>query len=155
YFQIELRPLLTFSDGTPLNGQDVVRSILRSQSASSLLAELGKPTSSRSQPLLIRVPKIQSSSLSATDLAVLLSSPRTAILPEKFSATSPIGCGALKAKLINGRLTLTRNDRAPRGGSFLETIEMRSVSITDALRAFESRSADVGFLGRGLHQPRK
>lgn len=155
FFQVELRPELKFSDGSSLTAREVVSSILRSQSLSSQLVGLGKPTASRTNPLIVHFPKPKGSQLTENDLALELARPRSAIVPLSFSPTTPVGCGALKVTRIGPRLTLSRNELAPRGGSFLATVEIRSVSVTDALRAFESRSVDLGFLGKGLHRPRK
>ncbi len=154
YFQIELRPSLKFSDGSQLTAREVVSSIVRSQSLSSQLSVLGRPTSVRSEPLIVRFPKSKTSQLTSNDLALELANPRSAIVPLNFSPEAPVGCGALKVARMGSGLALSRNEQAPRGGSYLDAVEIRSVTVTDALRAFESRTVDLGFLGKGLHRPR-
>jgi peptide/nickel transport system substrate-binding protein len=52
-------------------------------------------------------------------------------------------------------MILERNERAARGAAFLESIEVQSAAtLAEALRAFETGDADVGWLGAGLHHPR-
>lgn len=51
-------------------------------------------------------------------------------------------------------ITLKRNKRAPRGGSFLDRVALKRGAVGDGLRDFEVRAADVSWFGRGLHVPR-
>ncbi|HEX6275811.1 MAG TPA: hypothetical protein VFZ53_22370, partial [Polyangiaceae bacterium] len=84
-----------------------------------------------------------------------LASPLTAIVPRGFSSLVPDGTGAFRATLARGELVLVRNPNAARGAAFLERVEVRAArDLADALRAFESGLADLGWLGSGLHRPR-
>jgi peptide/nickel transport system substrate-binding protein len=50
---------------------------------------------------------------------------------------------------------LSRNVRAANGPSFLDEIRVSAATdLADSLRAFESGTDDIGFLGSGLHEPR-
>jgi len=88
-------------------------------------------------------------------LARALTSPLTAIVPRNFSPVVPDGTGAFKATLGTGTLTLTRNESAARAAAFLDRIELaRAADLAEALRAFETGSVDVGWLGNGLYRAR-
>src|SRR5690606_32537290 len=50
---------------------------------------------------------------------------------------------------------LTRNPYAARGPAFLDQLEVRSArDLADALRQFEAGQCNLGWFGRGLHEPR-
>ncbi|HEU5073954.1 MAG TPA: ABC transporter substrate-binding protein [Polyangiaceae bacterium] len=88
-------------------------------------------------------------------LANTLSSPITAIVPQGFTSLRPDGTGAYQALVARDGITLTRNDNAARGAAFLDRIRAEPArDLSDALRAFETGDADIGWLGKGLHEPR-
>ena len=88
-------------------------------------------------------------------LVSTLSSPITAIVPQGFTSLRPDGTGAYQALVTQDGLTLTRNDNAARGGAFLDRVRAEPArDLSDALRSFETGDADIGWLGKGLHEPR-
>lgn len=81
-----------------------------------------------------------------------LSSPLTAIVPAGFAASAPDGTGPFRAERRGSTLALVRNDRAVRGPSCLDAIELASApDLSASLRAFEAGTDDLGWLGLGLH----
>jgi peptide/nickel transport system substrate-binding protein len=150
--RIALRPGLTTASGKKLESRDAVFSLERARKGGggSVLAELGAPALDPKDRLAFTMPQSD-----ATRVAFALASPLTAIVPRGFSPGAPDGTGAFRATLGRGELVLTRNPNAARGGAFLERVEVRAArDLADALRAFESNLADVGWLGSGLHRPR-
>jgi peptide/nickel transport system substrate-binding protein len=150
--RIALRPGLTTAAGKRLEARDVIFSLDRAKRSGgvAVLAELGAPALDPKDRLALFMPEGD-----ATRVAVALSSPLTAVVPRGFSPAAPDGTGAFRATLARGELLLARNPNAARGGSFLERVEVRAArDLADALRAFESDLADVGWLGSGLHRPR-
>jgi peptide/nickel transport system substrate-binding protein len=150
--RVVLRPGLVTAAGKRLDAKDVVFSLDRAKKAggAAMLAELEKPMLDAKDPLALVLPTRDPSKLAAA-----LASPVTAIVPRGFSPISPDGTGAFRATLGRDELVLERNVNAARGGAFLERIEVRKAQgLADALRAFESDRADVGWLGSGLHRPR-
>lgn len=150
--RIGLRAGLVTSSGKRLDAKDVVFSLERARKSGgvSVLGELSKPALDPKDPL--------SFFFSGSDglrVATALASPLCAIVPRGFSALAPDGTGAFRATLGRGELVLSRNPNAARGSAFLERIEVRAArDLADALRAFESDLADLGWLGSGLHRPR-
>jgi peptide/nickel transport system substrate-binding protein len=150
--RIVLRSGLATAAGKRIDAVDVAMSLDRSKKAggAAVLGEFGKAVAVKDDPLAVFV-----QATDATRLAVALASPLTAIVPRGFSPLAPDGTGAFRATLRRGELVLTRNANAARGPAFLERIEVRAArDLADALRAFESNLADVGWLGSGLHRPR-
>jgi peptide/nickel transport system substrate-binding protein len=150
--RIALRPGLVTATGKRLDARDVVFSLERAKrnGGVAVLAELGKPVPDPKDPLSIFF-----LGNDASRIAAALASPVTAVVPRGFSALAPDGTGAFRATLGPGELVLSRNANAARGSAFLERIEIRAArDLADALRAFESDLADVGWLGSGLHRPR-
>jgi hypothetical protein len=91
----------------------------------------------------------------ATQLAIALAHPMTALVPRGFSPTRPDGTGPFRARPVGDGILLEQNPRAARGSAFLDAISVRrAVDLADALRAFEAGEADVGWLASGLHQAR-
>ena len=149
--RVRLRPDLVTAAGKPLLAADVRSSLQRSLSmgAHALLAGAA-PRLDAKDPLLLHF-----TGASSDALAQSLATPLLAIVPRGFSPVSPDATGAFAARLEPGLLLLSRNLNAARGPAFLDRIEVRTVvDLADALRAFETGSADVGWLGNGLHQPR-
>jgi peptide/nickel transport system substrate-binding protein len=146
---IELRPYMQFSSGRPVDANAVVASLNRSQRLSSTLKTLGAATIQRGNRLALSLPPSD-----PQKLARLLSSPRSAVLPPDYSPESPDACGAFRVTRSGSQVVLLRNERAPRGAAFLDRITLTTASISDCLREFEAKRADVGFLGAGLHHDR-
>src|SRR5262249_2811048 len=95
-------------------------------------------------------------SVDPSRLARVLASPLCALLPRGYSPTTPDRTGAFLAGLSPSQLPLTRNLNAARGASFLDGIEVRRAEdLKSSLRAFEAERCDVGWLGLGLHEPRR
>jgi hypothetical protein len=84
-----------------------------------------------------------------------LASPVVAMVPPRFSPERPAGTGPLRAELQPGGLLLTRNTLAAGSPAFLDVIEVRrATDLVTSLRAFESGTDDLGWLGSFLHEPR-
>jgi peptide/nickel transport system substrate-binding protein len=150
--RVTLRPNLVSGRGAAMDARDVLFSLSRTESrgGAALLAASGKPTPDPGDPLAVLFPARDPS-----QLAVLLASPLTAIVPRRFSRTQPDGTGAFVADISRDRLVLRRNANAARGASFLDRIEVSpATDLRDALRAFEAGETDVSWLGEFLHKPR-
>lgn len=88
-------------------------------------------------------------------LARTLASPLTALLSPQATAKDTLGLGPFRGQLTGSRATLNRNPHAARGLPFLDRIELRRApSLSDALRDFEAHQNNLGWFGRGLHEPR-
>jgi peptide/nickel transport system substrate-binding protein len=150
--RVVLRPGLVTARGRALDGADVVWSLERARKlgARPLLAGFGPVRRVRNDPLAVEV-----SGATPDDLADALASPVCALVPKTFSAAKPDGTGAFRADPSVSGLSLVRNERAARGPSFLDRIDVRKAGdLAAGLRAFESGDSDVGFLGAGLHRRR-
>jgi len=89
-------------------------------------------------------------------IAEALCSPLCAVVPRTFSSQKPDGAGPFVAELNDNRLRLRRSLTAARGPAYLDSIEVQSSSnLAEGLRRFEAGESDLGWLGRGLHAPRK
>lgn len=150
--RLSLRAELVTSRGKPLTAQDLIFSIKRAQAlgGAAVLNSFHAPSADGKDNLTIFVPGADPDAL-----ARALASPLTALVPRNFSPLAPDGSGAFSALMSRGTLTLTRNEHAARGASFLDRIEVTAATdLADALRAFEAGSVDVGWLGNGLYRPR-
>ncbi len=150
--RVSLRPELSSARGKALSARDVVFSLRRAQAlgGASVLGAFRGANLHAADPLSILVPDADPSAL-----ARALACPLTAIVPRGFSPSAPDGTGAFAATLGTGTLTLSRNERAARAAAYLDRIELsRAPDLADALRAFETGAADVGWLGNGLYRPR-
>lgn len=150
--RIRLRRGLVTARGHALSGADVRASLERCQrrGGAALTFDLSSARRVPADPLALDFPGAELGTLAAR-----LASPLTAILPRDYSPLEPDGTGAFRAFLAAGRLVLRRNDNAARGPAFLDAIEVDTVNdLADGLRAFESGTTSVGWLGSGLHRPR-
>jgi peptide/nickel transport system substrate-binding protein len=108
----------------------------------------------------IPAPKVDGRSLvfamrDASRLVRALASPIVAMVPGGFSADAPDGTGPMKFTTRGDALVLARNALAARGPSYLEEVVVRAApDLASSLRAFESGTDDLGWLGSGLHEPR-
>lgn len=150
--RVVLRAGLKTALGKPLVARDVAFALKRSldSGGNAWLNAFAQPALDPRDPLALVFPR------AAPDaLALMLSSPITAIVPRGFSSLNPDGTGAYRALVARDGLTLTRNDNAARGPAFLDRIRAEPArDLSDALRAFETGDADIGWLGKGLHEPR-
>jgi peptide/nickel transport system substrate-binding protein len=150
--RIRLRAGLLTARNRALSAGDVRESLERAahHDALALLAEVRGFRPVRGDPLALDLVGAD-----AATLATRLANPLTAILPRGYSPLDPDGTGAFAARLFNNQLLLTRNINAARGPALLDAIEIGTFNdLADGLRAFESGSVDVGWLGSGLHHPR-
>lgn len=149
--RVVLRPGLVTARGKKLDARDVVFALGRAQRlGAATLAEFSAPSLDRRDPLAFFIKGTQPEAL-----ALALSSPLTALVPRGFSAQAPDGTGAFRATLAANHIVLDVNPSAARGPAFLQRIEVQSVpDLAEALRAFETERADVGWLGGGLHSQR-
>lgn len=145
---IPLRPRMRFSDGSRLDAEAVRQSLLRSREKA--LDGDALPIPRVTGELELSFEGVEPNAL-ATQLCQL----SHAVVPQRFVPTSIVTSGALRRdEQGEGRLGLSHNPLCPRGGSFLEKVELKSRSVATTLRDFESRASDLALLGRGLHTPR-
>ena len=108
----------------------------------------------------IPVPKLDGRSLvfamrDTGRLVRALASPIVAMVPSAFTPEAPDGTGPMKFTTRGDALVLARNPFAARGPSYLEeVVVMTAPDLAASLRAFESGTDDIGWLGSGLHEPR-
>lgn len=150
--RVTLRAGLRTALGKPLGARDVAFALKRSAASGGIawLNAFTQPVVDARGPqaLLFRGAKPEA-------LVRLLSSPITAIVPQGFSSLRPDGTGAYQALVTRDGITLTRNDNAARGAAFLDRVRAEPArDLREALRAFETGDADIGWLGKGLHEPR-
>jgi peptide/nickel transport system substrate-binding protein len=89
-------------------------------------------------------------------VAHALASPLTAIVPRGFSPERPDGTGPFMARREGDALVFGRNPLAADGPSFLDTFRAtKAPDLATSLREFESAADDLGWLGLGLHEPRR
>ncbi|MBL8741032.1 MAG: hypothetical protein JNK04_08065 [Myxococcales bacterium] len=146
---LRLRPGLRTARGKPLDAKDVIASLRRARArgAGPLLDPLGDPTTNPKDPRVVYFPKAPSS------MAVLLAlvSPLTAIVPRDFDPRQPDGTGPFGVTLAGGTLTLSRNENAAMGASFLDALTVREApGLRESLRDFEVGRGDLCWLGTGL-----
>lgn len=150
--RVVLRSGLRTALGKPLGPRDVIFALKRSATSGGIawLNAFVQPVLDprNAQALLFRGAKPET-------LVKTLSNPITAIVPRGFSSLRPDGTGAYQASVTLDGITLTRNDNAARGAAFLDRIRAEPArDLSEALRSFETGDADIGWLGKGLHEPR-
>ncbi len=149
---VRLRQGLVTARGRPLSAADVVFSIRRARELGGYpyWSDLPLPTPVAGDRLSIAV-----ASTAAVRVARALACPLLAVVPRSFEPAQPDGTGAMRADFSAGNLVLTRNTKASRGASFLSQVLIEHApDLSASLRAFEADSADLGWLGAGLHTPR-
>ena len=108
----------------------------------------------------IPTPKLDGRSLvfamrDASRLVRALASPIVAMVPNGFTADAPDGTGPMKHTTRGDAVVLVRNSLAARGPSLLDEVVVQAApDLSASLRAFESGTDDLGWLGSGLHEPR-
>lgn len=151
--RVRLRGGLRTARGKPLAAPDVIASLSRARrrGAAPLLAGFGAPVVAPGDRLALDFARAEPRALGE-----ILASPLLSVLPRGYSTIEPDGTGAFAARFEKGGLLLERNIHAARGPAFLDRIEVGTVAnLADALRAFESGTVDIGWLGSGLHRPRR
>lgn len=147
--RVRLRGGLRTAKNRPFEARDAAAAIARARSlgARAWLADI--PT-----------PKVDGRSLvfglrDAARLMRALASPIVAMVPSGYSAESPDGTGPFRFVSRGDAMVLVRNPLAARGPAFLDEVTVRSApDLAASLRAFESGTDDLGWLGSGLHEPR-
>jgi peptide/nickel transport system substrate-binding protein len=153
--RISIRKGLRTAHGRHLDARDVVFSIerARARGARGWLAEIPVPRLSGHDGIIFAVAAVAAAD--AAKLVRALSSPLVSIVPSSFSAATPDGTGPFRAEVKDGEIVLARNPLAARGGSFLAQATVRAApDLSASLRAFETTTDDLGWLGMGLHEPR-
>jgi peptide/nickel transport system substrate-binding protein len=150
--RVTLRAGLVTARGKALDGRDLVFSLTRARAhgGAAVLAELPPPARDPGEPL--------AALFANTDpraVATALASPLSALVPRGFDPKNPDATGAFRAVPSPNGFVLERNSNAARGPAYLSRVELTlGADLAEALRAFESERADVGWLGAGLYRAR-
>lgn len=147
--RVRVRSGVKTAKGRPFDARDAAASIARARGlgARAWLAD-------------IPAPRIDGKTLvfamrDAGRLMRALACPLVAMVPSGFNPDAPDGTGPMRFSTRADATVLSRNSLAARGPSFLEEVVIRSApDLAASLRAFESGTDDVGWLGSGLHEPR-
>jgi peptide/nickel transport system substrate-binding protein len=146
---VALRPGLRFASGTALDARAAAASIARARAhdAGAWLAEIPAPRATDDGLVF--------ATRDARALVRALASPLVAVVATRYVPEHPDGTGPFRAEPVPGALRLARNGLAASGPAFLDAIEARRApDLATPLRAFESGTDDVGWLGSFLHEPR-
>jgi len=147
--RVRVRSGVRTAKGRPFDARDAAASIARARGsgARAWLADVPAPrVDGRSLVFAMR---------DAGRLVRALASPLVAMVPAGFSPEAPDGTGPMRHTTRGDAVVLARNPLAARGPSFLEEVVVRTApDMAASLRAFESGTDDVGWLGSGLHEPR-
>ena len=147
--RVRLRTGLRTAKGRDFGARDAAGAIARSRTLGGRAWLADVPT-----------PKVDGTSLvfamrDASRLVRALASPIVAMVPTGFASDAPDGTGPMKFTVRGDGVVLARNPLAARGPSFLDEVVLRAApDLSASLRAFESGSDDLGWLGSGLHEPR-
>jgi peptide/nickel transport system substrate-binding protein len=148
--RVRVRPELRFASAAPLDARAAATSIARARArdARAWLAEVPPPRVDGNDLIFAMN--------DADKLVRALASPLVAIVPSRFVPERPDSSGPFRVEpLQGGRLLLTRNPLAPSGPAFLDAVDARHApDLATSLRAFESGTDDLGWLGSFLHEPR-
>lgn len=147
--KVKMRLNLKTAREKPIGTKDAVWSIARarSMSARGLLSDIPVPREDgRTLYFTMKDP---------ARLKAALSSPLVAILPTGFDPFTGDGTGAFRYTAAGSTMTLVRNRFAARGPAFLDEVVVRAAAdMSTSLLRFEAGSDDIGWLERGLHEPR-
>ncbi len=149
--RVTLREGVRFASGKRLTARDVACSIARARASGSRgwLDAVGTVHVTGSGTLTFGGHAVDR-------VARALASPLAAVVPEGFAPGRPDGTGPFAARCPGDALVLVRNDLAAQGPSFLERLSIAPApDLAASLRAFESGEDDLGWLGLGLHEPRR
>jgi peptide/nickel transport system substrate-binding protein len=147
--RVRVRTGLRTAKGRTFEARDAAAAIARSRGLGgrAWLADIPPPkVDGRSLVFAMR---------DASRLVRALASPIVAMVPSAFAPEAPDGTGPLKFTTRDDAVVLVRNPLAARGPSYLEEVVLRAApDLAASLRAFESGTDDLGWLGSGLHEPR-
>jgi peptide/nickel transport system substrate-binding protein len=149
--KVTLRQGVRFASGEPITAKDVVRSLARARSfgAGGWLDPAGTVRVASPTTLVF-------SARAVASVVRALASPLVSIVRETFTPEHPFGTGPFVATQLDGSLALLRNPQAASGPAFLDAVVVSpAADLAASLRAFESGQDDLGWLGMGLHEPRK
>jgi len=149
--RVTLREGVRFASGRPVTARDVAASLARADRLAGR---------AWTEPLgAVRVvgrSELVFAARAHERVARTLASPLVAVVPEGFVPERPDGTGPFAAEVRAGSLLLSRNPFAAGGPSFLDGVSIAAAAdLAASLRAFESGEDDVGWLGLGLHEPRR
>ncbi|MFO0679680.1 MAG: ABC transporter substrate-binding protein [Polyangiaceae bacterium] len=148
--RVRLRAGLRSATGKVVEASDVLYSLTRARARSGKAWLANVPSPKVEDKTTLRF-----ATKDDAEILRCLASPLTAIVPSSFSPTAPDGTGPFAATLRGDALVLRRNPLAAGGPAFLDEIVVRSApDVAGSLRAFESGTDDLGWLGSGLHDPR-
>jgi len=148
--RVTVRDGVRFASGTTFDARAGAAAIARSRShdGAAWLADVPAPHVDK-KTLVFAMRE-------ARKLVRALASPLVAMVPPRFTPEHPDGTGPLRAEVQGGGLVLARNTLAAAGPAFLDAVEVRrATDLATSLRAFESGTDDVGWLGSFLHEPRQ
>lgn len=149
HLRVRLRNELRTARGHSIDARDAATSIARSRSLGG-----------RAWLADIPVPKVEGNSLlfamhDGARLVRALASPIVAIVKPSFRPDAPDGTGPMRFTTRGDAIVLVRNSLAARGPSFLDEVVLRQApDLGASLRAYESGTDDIGWLGAGLHERR-
>jgi peptide/nickel transport system substrate-binding protein len=155
--RIVLREGLRSSSGRVLGPADVIASIARMKKsgARAWLGEVPGVWMEKSA-ISFRNPRTPFDAQTPALYKRLFASPLTAVVPANFDADRPDGTGAFRLIRRGDAWTMLRNRFAAMGPAYLDEIAIAPAgSLADSLRAFEAGTDDLGWLGLGLHDPRR
>lgn len=150
---VRLREGLRTARLQALDAKDVVFSVERARAhgAVAVLGSIPRPVLHKADALAVIF-----GNADPLHLARALASPLVALVSRRFTPTAPDGTGPFRADASPAGLMLTRNVLAARGPAYLDSIEvLPAEDLKSSLRAFEAERDDLGWLGLGLHDPRK
>ncbi|MBX3193096.1 MAG: hypothetical protein KF819_39290 [Labilithrix sp.] len=147
--RVRVRSGLKTGKGRAFEPRDAAAAIARARSlgARAWLADIPAPKADgRSLVFAMR---------DAGRLVRALASPLVAMIPPSFSPEAPDGTGPFRFTTRGDTVVLARNPFAARGPAYLDEVTVRAApDLAASLRAFESGTDDLGWLGSGLHEPR-
>jgi peptide/nickel transport system substrate-binding protein len=147
--RIRIRSGVRFASGSAFDSHAAAASIERARSLGASAWLAGIPTA-RAEADGLRFEMRDPSALVRA-----LCSPMMAMVPHPFDARRPDGTGPFRMQEVPGGFRLVRNGLAASGPSYLDAIDVLSApDLVDSLRAFESGTDDIGWLGSFLHEPR-
>jgi peptide/nickel transport system substrate-binding protein len=155
--RIALREGLRSSTGRALTSADVVASIARMKKAGARawLAEVPAVWIEKGA-ISFRNPRAPFDAQTSALYKRLFASPITGIVPANFDAERPDGTGAFRLIRRGDAWVMLRNRFAAMGSAYLDEIAIAPAgTLAESLRAFEAGTDDLGWLGLGLHDPRR
>ncbi len=155
--RVTLRQGVRFASGKPLTARDVAASIARARALSGRgwLEPVGnvRVAHAGSAAALLLGGRVVDRVVRA------LASPLVAVVPEHFAPDLPDGTGpfaALPVRHEGDARVFARNRFAAEGPAFLDQITLGpAADLADSLAAFERGLDEIGWLGLGLHEPRR